>query len=491
MGRKYWWLLVVLIVIAVGLVFLPRLWRRERGEAAAAAYTPVRATRGPLAIEVEASGKVAPAEIVSLTPTAAGKVTEVLVKKGDSVRAGQVLVRLDAVDAEMRLRQAEDAYAVAQAKLRTVKESAALAPNQAKMELERARAAYASAQAKLDALRSGPTAEEVAQAKAAVNQAELALAKAKQEYERMQRLYAQQAATKQQLESAENNYLTAKENLAAAEARLKQLQTPAKPEEIAAAEATLAQAKVELEIAEENYRTAGKDYEVAAAEAEVKRARDELLAARGDAAGMVLRAPFAGIVVEVNAQVGSYVGVQTSLVTLAKGSDLVVEAEVDENDIAQVQVGQTARITVAALSDKEFKGRVVSVGRYGEEKEGVVSFPVRVSLSDPERLVKVGMSADVTIVVAERPDAIRVPNAALETRMGRATVRLYLADGKVAYRRVKIGMRTDTMTEIVEGLREGEMVAVPATTASSNSNFGGTREIRAPMMMFGGAAPRR
>lgn len=468
---------------------MPRLLRRETSEAAAAAYTPVRATRGPLAIEVEASGRIAPAAVVDLTPTAAGKVTEVLVEVGDVVRAGQVLVRLDAVDAEARLRQAEDAYAVAQAKLRTTKESAALSPTQAKMELERARAAYASAQAKLDELRSGATAEEITQAKASVNQAELTLTKAKGDYERMQRLYAQGAVTKQQLESAENSYLTAKESLASAEARLKQLQNPPKPEEIAAAEATLAQAKVELEIAEENYRTAGKDYEVAAAEAEVKKARDELLSARRDAAGMVLRAPFPGIVIGVNARVGSYAGAQTPLVTLARGTELVAEVEVDENDIAQVKPGQAARISIPALEEKEFSGKVLSVGRYGEEKEGVVSFPVRVSLSDPEGLVKAGMSADVTIIVAERPDAIRVPNGAIETRMGRTTVRLYRADGKVEYRRVEIGMRTDTMTEIVEGLREGEMVAVPGATSTSTntSNSGGSRESgrrNTPMMMF-------
>ncbi|NLG85184.1 MAG: HlyD family secretion protein [Firmicutes bacterium] len=495
MVKRYWWLSIVLVVVVVGSVLLPRLWGRETDRAATPTYIPVQATRGPLAIEVAASGKVVPAETVSLVPAAAGRVTEVLVKKGDFVHAGQILVMLDAVDATTRLRQAEEAYAVAQAKLRKVKETAALSPNQARMEVERARAAYASAQAKLDALRTGPTEEEIAQAKAAVNQAELALSKARQEYERMQRLYAQQAVTKQQLETAENSYLTAQENLVAAEAKLKQLETPAKPEEIAAAEATLAQAKVDLEIAQENYRTAGDDYEVAAAEAEAKKAYDELVAARRDAAGMVLRASFPGIVVEVAAQVGAYVGTQTSLVTLAKGTDFVVEVEVDENDITQVRVGQSARIAVTALPDKEFSGKVVAVGRYGEEVDGVVSFPVRVALFDPGEEVKAGMSADVSIIVAESPDAVRVPNGALETRMGFTTVRLYQAEGKVAYRRVKTGLRTETMTEIVEGLHEGETVAVPAASAaSSGTNTGETRttERRAtPMMFFGGGAPPR
>ncbi|MGE5552052.1 MAG: efflux RND transporter periplasmic adaptor subunit [Bacteroidota bacterium] len=484
--KRRWWLiaLATVMVLLVGWRILGGRSRAADG-GAALTYSPVQAARGPISIAIDATGKVAPAENVNLAPAGEGRITAVLVSEGDLVHKGQVLVRLDLTDAEAHLRQAEDALKVAEAKLRTVLGNAALSPAQARMQVDRARAAVASAKSRLDLLRSGPSADEITQAKANVNQAQLALESAQSDYERMQRLYAEHAVTKQQLDAAQNKYLSANESLIAAKARLNQLTAPAKAEDLAAAEASLAQAQADLAIAEENLRTAGLEEQVAAARADERKARDALATARQDAAGMVLVAPFAGLVTEVKAKVGAYATMETPLISIADPVNLIVEAEVDENDIALTQPGQKARITLDAIPDLELDGEVLTVGGLGKELNGVVVFAIKVSLADPAHRVKIGMNADVTIVIDSRDDVVNVPNAAIETRMGRPAVRLYLPDGTTQYRRVRIGLRTDTVTEIVEGLREGERVAVPAVKSSAETSR--SPQERGRMMPFGGA----
>ncbi|MGE5598045.1 MAG: efflux RND transporter periplasmic adaptor subunit [Bacteroidota bacterium] len=469
----------VAVVLALGLLILRN---KPRTAVAEAAYIPVRVTRGRLTVEVDTSGKVAASHEVDLFPAQGGKIIAVYVEPGDSVKAGQILVRLDPSDVETRLRQAEDAWSVARAKLRSVKETAALSPAQARAQVDRAKAALASARSKLDQLRAGPSAEEIAQARSAANQAKLTLDAARIDFERMQRLYAENAVTKQQLDAAENKYLAAKESLDSAEARLAQLLAPPKTEDLAAAEANLAQAQADLEIAEENARHAGQDDQVAAAEADERRAYDAYLAAKKDAAGMVLAAPFDGLVTQVTAKAGTYAPAQTALVSLADPRVLVVEAEVDEHDIAQVAPDQPAVISLDALPGEEFAGKVLSVGGLGREQSGVVTFTVKVMIVGADRRIKPGMNADAAIIVVDRPGVLSVPNTALETRMGRTVVRLYTG-GKVQYRRVETGMRTETATEIIAGLRAGDTVAVPApkTMQQSETSRGRGGFFRMPM----------
>ena len=466
--KRRWWMLVLVLAVLIGLFFGVRYARKQaqaKNNVTAVTFTPVRVTRRPLSVLVDASGTVVSDSAADIFPSRDGQVTAVLVKPGDLVKAGQVLARMDAADAEARLRQAEDALTVARTRLRTAQETHDLSPAQAQMELDRARAGVASAKAKLDVLKAGPVEEDVAQAEATVNQAQLAYDAAKADYERMKRLFEVQAVTKQQLEGALHTLQANTESLNAAKARLRQVKVPAKPEEVAAAEAALAQAQADRAIAEANLRTAGQSDLVPSAEAEVRKAQDNLVTARKEAEGMVLVAPFAGVVTQVTARVGTtYVGArsQDPLVSIAAPGNLVVEVEVNENDIIQVKVEQEAVITLDAVLNETFHGRVLTVGGLGHALDGVISFTVRVSLTDPSPEVKPGMSADASIMVVNRPDAVSIPNNAIETRMGRTVVRIYQADGGIGYRRVTTGVRTETATEILDGLREGETVAVPA-----------------------------
>ena len=244
--------------------------------------------------------------------------------------------------------------------------------------------------------------------------------------------------------------------------------------EVPAAESSLTQAKLDLAIAAANAAGTGINDQLAAARAAERDARDALASAKEDAAGMVLTAPIDGVVTEVNGRVGAATPDQTPLISLANIQRLLIKATVDENDIAQVKPGQSARITLGALPDREFQGQVISVGEVGNTENEVVTFPVEVSLEDPAHLVKAGMTADVSIITADRDHVLTVPNTALETRMGRTAVRIFLSDGRTTLRRVQTGLRTETMTEITGGLRAGDRVAIAAPKAAKDATGNGT-----------------
>lgn len=484
MKRTGWIVLSIGALLALFLGF--RLFAGRAKTAARngeSTYARVRVARGTLAVVIEATGKVAPAAVVDLSPPGQGNITEILVEPGDNVAKGQVLARLDAADAEIRVSQAEDALAVARARLRAITENAAVSPTQAKAAVDRCRAAVASAKSRLDQLRTGPPEQELIQARAAVAQAETTLVSAKADLERMQRLYEEQAATKQQLEAAEAKYQSSLESLKSAQAKLDLLTSPPRPEDLAAAEASYSQAQADLAVAEENLRTSGLNDQVVAAQAEEKKARDNLTTARRNAAATLVQAPFDGMIIQVYGRKGGFASPEISpILSMASPGSLIVEADVDENDIAQVALGMPAAVTMTALPDREYEGRVISIGGLGQELNGIVTFKVKIALLDPGELVKPGMSADVAIKVQERRNVLYVPNAALETRAGRVAARMFKPGGGIAYRLVTTGLRTDTVTEIVSGLRQGEFVAVLA--AQPQAGDGDSR--RGMRMFFGG-----
>ena len=281
--------------------------------------------------------------------------------------------------------------------------------------------------------------------------------------------------------------------LSTANARLSSLKSEpsADTTDVPAAESSLTQAKLDLAIAAANAAGTGINDQLAAARAAERDARDALASAKEDAAGMVLTAPIDGVVTEVNGRVGAATPEQTPLISLANIQRLLIKATVDENDIAQVKPGQSARITLGALPNREFQGKVISVGEVGNTENEVVTFPVEVSLEDPAHVVKAGMTADVSIITADRDHVLTVPNTALETRMGRTAVRILLPDGRTTFRGVQTGLRTETMTEITGGLRAGDRVAVPAPKTAEDVKGNGTSfGLGAGMRGFNGPSGR-
>lgn len=215
---------------------------------------------------------------------------------------------------------------------------------------------------------------------------------------------------------------------------------------------------------------------VAEARDAVANSQASLTKARDDLSKTTLYAPISGRVVELNAEEGEVVvsgmmnNPATKIATVADLSELLAELDVDENEIVAVEVGQEVEVTVDALPDRVYRGRVVEVGSSGSTRAGqgdVTFFEVDVLLENADDRLRPGMSVRADIHTASSGSALVTPVQAVVERDaegevvgGDETVQVVFVveDGVAVRREVETGLSTVTEVEIVSGVEEGEEV---------------------------------
>jgi HlyD family secretion protein len=201
-----------------------------------------------------------------------------------------------------------------------------------------------------------------------------------------------------------------------------------------------------------------------AATEQVKVSQARIDAARARLERTLLRAPFAGTVAEINGEVGEFVtpspiGIPTPpAVDVVDNSCIYVSAPIDEVDAPRVREGMAARVTLDAFKDRSFRAHVRRVAPYVLEVEKQArTVEVEVEIDEREGVSLLpGYSADVEIIIAERPDVLRVPTRAL-LEGGKVYV---LDDGRIRERKVTVGIGNWEYTEIKDGLKAGDRVVV-------------------------------
>jgi len=200
------------------------------------------------------------------------------------------------------------------------------------------------------------------------------------------------------------------------------------------------------------------------ARAQVGEAEARIEAAKADTSRTVLRAPFAGVVAEVNGEVGEYLtpsppGIPTlPAVDLIDDSCLYVSAPIDEVDAAKLKVGMTGRITLDAYRGRSFRGHIRRIAPYvlALEKQAR-TVEVEVEFDDPveARHLLVGYSADIEIVIEGREGVTRIPTSAL---MPGNRVLVLGQEGTLEERHIETGLSNWEYTEVRSGLARGERV---------------------------------
>ena len=167
-------------------------------------------------------------------------------------------------------------------------------------------------------------------------------------------------------------------------------------------------------------------------------------------------APMDGVVLRRDGEVGEIAEVGQVLYRVGVPKPLQVVAEVNEEDIPRVQIGQTALFRTDAFPDRRLEGKVSEITPMGDI--AAKTFRVKIALPDDTPL-KPGMSVEANIVTREKPDARLIPADALQ---GDA---VFVLDGAhVRKREVKTGIRGTRQVEVLSGLTDGERVASPAAT---------------------------
>lgn len=174
---------------------------------------------------------------------------------------------------------------------------------------------------------------------------------------------------------------------------------------------------------------------------------------------LTLRSPVNGIVMEKKAVQGMRFVPGEVLYQIADLSSVWIIAEVFERDLAQVHVGQSARVSIDAYPGKMFVAKVAYV--YPTLNAQTRTTAVRLELANPQGLLKPAMYANVEFATAN-DKVLAVPNSAVIHSGTRQIVLAQLGEGRFVPREVKLGAQGDRYVEVLEGIAAGEQVVVTA-----------------------------
>jgi HlyD family secretion protein len=215
-----------------------------------------------------------------------------------------------------------------------------------------------------------------------------------------------------------------------------------------------------------------------------------------DLARTTIRSPMHGIVIQLNAEQGETVVPGSTnlpgsvIMTVADMSTLLAEVEVNEVDVVDVVLGQTAEVEVDALGSESQAGNVVEIATSGRRDValGTIKFLVKVALDDPDPNLRPAMTAKVDILTATREDTLTVPIQAVVKRaleddggelkdteakgLDKVDVVYLIEDDEAVVRAVTTGVADDLFVEITEGLDEGDEVVVGPYRTLKNLHAG-------------------
>lgn len=371
---KIWLAFIAVLVIAVGVY--ASVQYSQRG---IVVVQTGRVTRLDLASIVTASGEVKPRNYHNIGANAmmASRITEILVKEGDRVRKGQLLARLESVQPE-----------------------AGVAAQSAGLSSAEADSAAAEA-----ALRAAD--ENQITAQATIDRAKADLEQARLNYDRYQQLFQDKLVSKQDFDQRRTAFDSANAALREAEARYQQIKAQRGQ---AASQLSATQKRITL------------------AQANLKSAADVLQRTYS-------LAPLDGVVTNLPVRVGETVvpGIQNSpaslIMTIADMSLITAEVKVDETDIVNVKLNQTADVTIDAIPNRTFKGHVIEIGNTAilrstglAASQSTISsqeakdFKVVIALDNPPEEIRPGLSCTAKVTTATRDKALTIPIQALTVR---------------------------------------------------------------------------
>ena len=486
--KKKWWLIVLVLILAgtgYGGYTLYRQTTAQQSAAAAAAtmeQETVVVERGTLRLTVEAGGSLAPNRELAVAFASGGKVTEVLVEVGDVVKAGDVLARLDDVDARQ-------AVADAELQVRQAEISLALAQVEAEAGLAQANLAAAQADYERTLTNEAHTGDQLTSARINLKQAQEALQDAQAAYDtawdeaREWETYVQPHKTKieNERESTTRNLEKAKDSLAVARASYNlavigiDKSAPQDAEiKVLNAQITLDKQPVQLE----------------QSQLSLEQARFKLATAQRNLEETVLGAPMDGVVTALNVQAGEWTAGNQAAVVLSDLTTLVVDIGLDESDVAHIALGQAALVTLDAFDDVELTGAITAIAPKANTQAGVVLYPVTITLDPTATPIRAGMTANVEIVIDNAEDALIVPLKAIRSHEGQNFVQRKLRTGETdptgfIMTPVELGLVSDTYAEVRSGLEAGDAVSIPSTETTTNASSGGSPGFG----FFGGGRP--
>src|SRR6266487_2369696 len=388
-------ILIALLILAGILAFF-----LIRGGHRPITYQFQQAIQGNFSLTVSATGPLQSA-IYNLVFTGTGTISEIDVSVGQTVTKGQVLAKLNKTSLQDAANSAQAGVLSAQTGVNTAQANLSKAQAQSNANVQSAQVALNNAQASLSTTQT--------QSQASISAAQTTLSNAQTSLSHTQATASAQIAAAQ----------LAKEQACTA--------TPPAPDcatATAAYNQTVAAANANVAAAQANVAASVTSQQgmVNTAQRQLQTALVTLHTAQHNLANATLLAPHEGIVTTINGTVGGTPGAPASASTtstsggtfiqIADISTLQVLAAVNESDTANLKVGDPAQFTVSAYGNRLFTGTVSAISPVGQTVSNVVSYPVTIDVNKDDLQnanLLPGMTASVTIVVAQRPNVVLIP----------------------------------------------------------------------------------
>ena len=481
--NKRWLYFVAVSAVAVAVIAGYTLWSSR---AKVEGFMTAKVERGDIRNTVSATGTLQAVTTVQVGSQVSGTIQALYADFNSKVKKGQVIAQLDP--------------AIFQAQVK-----------QARANLKQARAARADANAKLSAAKA--TVENL---RAGVSSASANVAALKAQFDDAASLLKRQEELAEQGIISQRDFELARTGYQAAQARYNQASAQldqARVSERSSADAGLEQAQAQVELAQ----------------AQIQQTAAALELAEVNLSHTTIRSPIDGVVILRNVDVGQTVAASLqapTLFTIANDlTQMQVIANIDEADVGMINTNNRVNFTVDAFPGKSFRGTINQLRLNPQTVQNVVTYNVVIDVKNPDLKLKPGMTANLNFYIAERNNALKVPNAALrfspqgltrkqirealpETDRGsdfasatdpvlEGQTRIVWARGpdkNPSPRLIKIGITDGAATEVVEGgLQEGEIVIVGQTVSGqsqsqTSQNAPGFRN--APGGAGGGMRPR-
>ena len=368
-------------------------------------------------IVLNAAGYIVAHHKIQLTAKVIGKVAWIGVEKGDQVKEGQVLVRLEDAEYQAQLLQAQGSLD--------------------------------NLLALLKELETGSRPEEIARAAANLAQAKADLENARINLERAGHLFKETVVPQQELDNAQARYDAQK---AGVEALTKDLDL---------------------------YRIGPRQEQIEAMRGRVQQARGEVALRQTFLDATIIRAPVTGTILERAVEKGEFVttsfvgerGAKGYVVSLADLNDLQVELDISQDDFAKLYMAQRATVTTDAFPDRKYDGVIAEMSPEANRQKATVQ--VKVQVLKPDSFLRPEMNARAAFLAREitqkkgqtpPPPKIVIPTSAIRDSGGKKSI-FIVFEGKANERPIRVGSPTSRGVEVADGLIGGEEIVLtpPAT----------------------------
>jgi HlyD family secretion protein len=397
--KKRW----VILALAAGLALIVTIILASRGQVPQVTVVPI--THQDLNAAVTSNGKVEP-----ISPTIARAefpafVSQVFGTEGQSVRRGEVILKLDSADIRGQLAQAQGDLLAARTDLR-------------------------------NAHAGGPP-DQVAELQGDLQQAKVEVASLEQSHKALADLVAKQAATQDELSQNEVNLTKARAKLQSLEERRQAL----------AEKASVSGESAALRISQD---------------------RDTIGSLEDKLRSATVVAPVDGTLYSLPIHAGDYVQTGQVLAEMADLRHVRVRAFVDEPDLGWLETGQSVEVTWDAKPGQVWTGQTTQIPKQVVPRESRSVGEVLCSVDNHSRELLPNVNVEVRIMVRERKDALVVPRAAVSyDKKGQRYVYVF-DDGKVHRRNITVGIASASNYEVLSGLTLDERVALPADVRLRN-----------------------